>query len=1035
MKSKYLVGVEFILVFMLHVSLALAQNDYSGGTGITGTRVSDDLDDNLDDLDNDLIDEIVAENRGQYLALREFFECHNIDRDGDTSQLVASAGNVWYGFATVSANNLFTDSTLLELFDLPPFYDSSWYETHKTYVWADLDYTPEVSLEITDDPRLYRFEGKEDSTFPPYETTGCIIGAQYLHHVGFTYDYDETTQASDRSGGTAFEVDSSIGQLIIPTIGETAYEVYSTFNKNIVWDEDSNDCTIIGGAWLDTSNYDDNQGNYYQCCGDDYLWVNNRFVTEEETGQEMDIEYDLETIDMDDEDALRALAEKYCLYSKDENENLLFDYDNCLPTEFHDYDEALDFADEWSADYPDECLDEEENILSTCSYVTTPFYDELTDLGKWSAMEYDGTTSNPNLCRIKEVDDGVPQFAWENVSTAGNLPVDIEGKITDLQEDHAKTICEAYLGGVKTGAYCCGNKYDYDAEFLDEAGYYNESFSDETPIYWNPDKPEEGSYANYACVDGSAIDTKQTAWKKGTDEQQYELLNVGGNLSSCAVENPSILGDDYYKKSPLVEDDSDYDVTACDVVEGQLCSYNPDAEDNQYPWQWEDRTTSSYVRDTLLYSEGDFFTLSTAKWASNEGYEQESACCAGNACWDGDACVPAPTFYYYGEDVDNNGLDDEVAICSAGNWQYPTEPKYDWYHNTDAEAVTYCAYPYACVCSSNEDDETFCTENDAYLEAGCTLVDGFYKDDHFCEALDTDSDGSYDSSQWTSRTKFLAFQLLDIAETERTSFTIFCDKYADAINNYAILEPVEEDINSVCVLEQEGKVTLGITLNSEDDDPMAVDANEFLFDSGSKSIVPNVLEEDAVDNCNAAIIYESGERFGEFYSCDNSITTWYNNNLSALIYSKDGLDYTTIIDYPDINDRQNDFDAYKETITTHITDASDDGTLVNPDGTPLSTYFAEFNTIQDYSSLYYNYNADSGNTIFGFQEIKYSENAADNRYYTAVLYNGYALDCDQVYAPYDTALPVYCNSEGIVLERSTSGSEYWNDLTAAIRLE
>jgi hypothetical protein len=660
--------------------------------------------------------------------------------------------------------------------------------------------------------------------------------------------------------------------------------------------------------------------------------------------------------------------------------------------------------------------------------------DEKTDLGKWSAIGNGGTTSNPNLCHITtplEDTDGIPQFAWLNVNEAGDLPQDLEGNpITDFRNDHAETICEAYLGGTWTGAYCCGNKYDYDAEFLSEPGYYSESFSDTTPIYWYPENTED-IYANYACVDGTAVDTKQTAWKEGAYDTIYELLNINGNLTSCNVDDLDLsdLGVDYNTHGPLIVDGSDSDAAACTVLEGQLCSYNPDAEPGYAAWQWGSTTISEYVQDTLLYSEGDSFTLSTAEaWASDEGYEQDSACCAGNTCWDGDECVSEYTIYNYGADEDSDGLGDDVAICSEGAWQYPTEPKYDWFYNTDAEAVEYCAHLYACVCSSNEDDNTFCTENDAYLEAGCTLVEDFYKDDHFCEAIDTTS------SRWTSRTKFLAFQLLEIAQTEGTDYTLFCDRYTNAINNYVNLEPVEDSINSVCVLEQNDKVTLGITLNSDDEDePMvsAEKANELLFDSSSKSIVPKILEETGVGDCDAAINYASGERFGEFYSCDSSTTTWYNTHLSALIYSKDGT--ATSISYPDTDSWQKKFDDYKDTITTHITDAE---TLENPDGTPLSAYFAEFENVQDYSSIYYNYDADAGNTIFGFQEIKYSENAGDNRYYTAVLYKGYSLDCDQVYAPYDPALPVYCNSdEGIVLERSTTGSEYWNDLTAAVRLE
>ncbi len=1054
MKQKYLVLVVFLL-FSLLISLIVHATEYETGEDWSATTEYEDETEDEDDEDwiyrgslgdegyDEKYDAETAPGFSLFFGMKLY--CHVENRDPENGFVVYD-GETKEGY-------LFMDDYLDYIFmvnyidygTLKPFLpynddfsenallDAFFEEADGTYQWRYPRKTITVSVPITsentyDNAKLHRFEGlTEDNT--NFENYGCIPFVGLVNIVNFTASLP---LAFDAAGNVIdIELYSDEGQ---PPV--LAYDDPSV-GFDIDWDKTKEDCDAIGGDWYDEEGFSSSYGSH-RCCGDDRMWLKNRAVNSDDG-------FSMPTISDADYEAVsngEQSAAAYCLYGSgdiiqedvwaylDLGEN---DQYTCTETYFDPYDDTLKADDDYEGD-------KAENREVPFFFQGTEGADDETDIGKWS----DNSNQNPQLCLYNYSERVGEEYQWLDVNTAGDLPVDIEGnEITNFKEDHAETICEQYLGGTWTGAYCCGNKYDYpddDYDYGHEGEYFGESFSDETPIYWY-EGSTENIYANYACVDGTVVDTQNTAEKEGTDGQIYELLNVEGNLFSCAVDDPFVLGIDYYTRASLVVDDSDYDVAACDVVEGQLCSYNPDAENGYYPWQWEAITSSAYVTNTLLYSEGDLFRQSTAKWASTEGYEQDSACCAGNTCWDGDECVSETTIYTYGADEDGDSIGDEVAICSAGAWQYPTEPKYDWYHNTDAEAVTYCAYPYACVCSSNEDDNTFCTENDAYIKAGCTLVEDFYKEDHFCEAQNTDGDTNADASRWTSRTKFLAFQLLEIAQIEGMDFTLFCDRYTDAINNYANLEPVEDDINSVCVLEQEGKITLGLTLNSEnDDEPMNINTKELLFDSGSKSIVPNILEEDAVDNCDDAISYTSTKRFGEFYSCAKSTTTWYNNNLNALIYSKDGLDYKTLIDYFDTESEswQDTFDDYKYIITTHITDAADAGTLVNPDTTPLSPYFAEFNNVQDYSSLYYNYVAAAGNTIFGFQEIKYSENAGDNRYYTAVLYNGYALDCDQVYAPYDTALPVYCNSDagiGIVLERSTTGSEYWTDLTAAIRIK
>ncbi|MBI5073254.1 hypothetical protein HZA99_05545, partial [Candidatus Woesearchaeota archaeon] len=411
-------------------------------------------------------------------------------------------------------------------------------------------------------------------------------------------------------------------------------------------------------------------------------------------------------------------------------------------------------------------------------------------------------------------------------------------------------------------------------------------------------------------------------------------------------------------------------------------------------------------------------------------------------CWDGTGCVDEYTEHDY---TDATG-DTTHYVCNNGDWGGGVETKYDWYNNTDAAAIDYCVNPYSCVCSSNEDDDTFCAPEGDYYQAGCTLTADFFKDDHFCEAInpqDTNGDGiidDADSSRWTSRTKFLAFQLMEIAKDKGTDYTLFCDNYTDTLNNYVDVNAIAEDINSFCILSQDDAVTIGVTFNSDDNEnPMTVDANNLLFE-GSTAFVNQIIDNDDIDfsSCDNAInADQSIYRFGAFFSCNGATTQgWYNNVMNAFIYSKEGLtDYSgTILPYSDtaIGDDQTIFDDKKKEITDYI----DSNTLENPAGDELNNdeanYFQGFDYVEDYNKIYYSENA--GTTTVGFEDVKYQEGYG-NRYFLGVVYDGLNIDCNQVYAPYETTWTIFCDSTaGIVLERSPTGSAYWNSLTAAVRM-
>ncbi len=88
-----------------------------------------------------------------------------------------------------------------------------------------------------------------------------------------------------------------------------------------------------------------------------------------------------------------------------------------------------------------------------------------------------------------------------------------------------------------------------------------------------------------------------------------------------------------------------------------------------------------------------------------------------------------------------------------------------------------------------------------------------------------------ESGNWTTRTKYLALQMLKVAEdTSESYFTLFCDNYENVLNrvsyavqgrsvdeylgsNCAVSSRIVPCVNSICVLKTENLVAVGTTIN------------------------------------------------------------------------------------------------------------------------------------------------------------------------------------------------------------------------------
>jgi hypothetical protein len=990
------------------------------------------------------VDSPDAEDVPDYnLHLEMRLYCHQKDRgDGNYGMFVTSVKKTDEGYLFLEDQYDLLDYGSLPFFPFLGFIgddiiDIGGDEESTILSWAS---TPSITMLTSSrdsftNAKLHRFEGEAEEQEEGewgWDAYGCV---PFLAGVTKVYNGDFAI---------GFEADGRLhdGNIVPFRIKEEGHD--------IAWDKDYDQCTAIGGDWTDEPGFEG-----YRCCGDDSMWINNRAVNEEGFNEQINEE------EKDDIISGSVSSSMYCLYGGGEmvNDLSIIDSDyghyTCSETGYDAYDPYL------NKDDP--------SLTAAESRETFYFFkgtdNDETDVGKWS--ESDG--ENPAFCYYEFDENTGESYEWKtNINELGDQPVNDEGETFDVvYGTESETICEKYLGGTWTGSYCCGNKYNYADDSWnigEEDAYFAESFSDPTPIYY---AESSTIITNYACVQGVALNTEEEGPFIDTTGTEIDLVNLDGMLYACNYNQLTTdehdLSKDYYLsttgslESDLIqsgedENDQAYQASACATLNQKyLCNYVPEPEEGQYEWQWHDISEESYISETLLHStetNPDYeFTWSPILWAEeNEAYT-ESACCAGSTCWDGDECVIENTWYYYGGSVDDEQDDDDlVAICSDGVWKTGVEEKYDWFHNTDADEIDYCAQEYSCVCSTNDGDDTYCGEGTyenedgeevAYVDAGCTTYENFYIEDHLCESQDRDGDGT-NEGQWTSRTKVLAFQLLDIANNVGGDFTLFCDNYENVVNNYDQLDAVD-NINHVCILHQNDQTIFGVTFNSEDEDnPMIIDEDLLadLLEEGSDGLLDDALDAEITD-CSDALSESDSETFGEFHACESSSTVYYNNVINALMYAKDGLD-SSVIDYP-AEEWQEYFDTFHAIIwETYLT--SGEYEITSPDGdTELyeDEYFDAYEHIQDYNTVYYSY--VDGNAIFGFEEIKYSDKSSGNRYFMGIMYSGYDIDCEQIVAPYEEAWQIACNEDvegmGIVLERTSAGSEHWRDLTATLRYE
>ena len=394
-------------------------------------------------------------------------------------------------------------------------------------------------------------------------------------------------------------------------------------------------------------------------------------------------------------------------------------------------------------------------------------------------------------------------------------------------------------------------------------------------------------------------------------------------------------------------------------------------------------------------------------------------CCYPTSCWNGTDCVLSQA----GESDLNKtytfpGTNDAYR-CINGQWGLAVV-KYDW----NNELPGYCPQITDCLvdpegnADNNYNSSMYLKDSD--INPIC-IADNQFIEDHYCI-----------NGTWTTRTRYIALQLLNATGTE--NFTLYCDTYQNALADYsygdaedylggfargtgifeqrACFTDDEADVlfggdityekpctNNFCILKTDDDVIFGTSLNREIDD------NDFSF-------LYALLESKDKNYCFAP--------YGDYdyKKCSNSDKIWYNNITNSIIYSKKGIDLEPI----------NNFKLMVNFFTSLFAWISQTWQPKTVLGDNINMTFLE--KVKDYNKIYIQKKADK--TVHAIIEQISPEN-----FTITVQYENFMTDvCDSVEklskkAPYTNTL---CNQTGSTFTIISDVPEIWQELTSKLRI-
>lgn len=207
-------------------------------------------------------------------------------------------------------------------------------------------------------------------------------------------------------------------------------------------------------------------------------------------------------------------------------------------------------------------------------------------------------------------------------------------------------------------------------------------------------------------------------------------------------------------------------------------------------------------------------------------------CCNKEKCWNGNKCVINAV------NISTNHIYDNYR-CIDGLWKAAVTQK-----TPDDNDEGYCPDQTKCLFSHRSNPPC--------------VSSGFYDKDDYCE-----------NGTWSSRTKWIASKMADMASGD---FTLYCSSQQNTLNfldyvvgtNYA-KNYVKGSTNNYCVLVSGSNIVIGTSLNDD-------------IEAANSSFI-DVLK-DITTSCSGAKADD-----GLYHQC-SSPRVWYNNRLKSVIFSK-----------------------------------------------------------------------------------------------------------------------------------------------------
>ena len=342
-----------------------------------------------------------------------------------------------------------------------------------------------------------------------------------------------------------------------------------------------------------------------------------------------------------------------------------------------------------------------------------------------------------------------------------------------------------------------------------------------------------------------------------------QVINWAGQYYGCMLTDAATIGRDDTNRpgsQRIVDTNAEY----CTVEGDWFCGYQDQWEEGQ-----RDQVSDAPPGAAAL-AEEDFI---------------QTQCCTEAQCWTGSECVDSVDLET-NPDVEPTMVGDQAYVCVDSAWQ-TAAPK----ENQDGTETGYCA---AAQCFFSRLGENPRCVNDRFWAA-----------DDYC-----------DNGQWTSRTRMVALQLIQLAGSG--DYTVYCDTPTNAANRLAYFIPPEspawkflfgdnspdmgyflcgelpEDqpcANHLCVMrwEEGEKVALGLALNEPIDRSFDYSVLN-LFPEARQSTSPGYF-----DYCDAAIA--KGNEEGGYWGCkgrtaamqNTNANIWYHSELQSVIFSEQGV--------------------------------------------------------------------------------------------------------------------------------------------------